>query len=316
MEIGTAIDTFICHCRYERGLAEKTLKAYQTDLHQFSAHLIETHKIAGVEGIGRDQIRGFLQDVSADYAPRTIRRKIASLRAFLSFLEFEDIITVSPVRKMTLTIRAPKELPRTIPIRDIKRLFEALYQKKTGLHTRSAHGQRILLRDLAIVELLFATGMRVSEVAGLTLDRLDLTRGIVHVLGKGSRERVVPICAKEVTAALKEYLKVRGGTGTTQAVVFLNRHLRAMSEQSIRFMVRKYTKMAGIGDHITPHMFRHTMATALLENGMDIRYIQDLLGHSSIVITQIYAHVTADVRKREMHRRHPRKRMEFGAEQG
>ena len=150
-----------------------------------------------------------------------------------------------------------------------------------------------------------------SEVAGLTQSRLDLKQGQVHVIGKGKRERIVPICSAEVKSALKQYLSVRSDPANKTDMVFLNRHKRPLSEQSIRFMVRKRTKDAGVNTHITPHMFRHTMATELLGNGMDIRYIQDLLGHSSIMTTQIYAHVTDAVRRREMRRRHPRNSMEL-----
>ncbi len=311
MELGQAIEEFIGHCQYERGLGAKTLKAYRADLYQIFRHLEADKKEVDVDRIDRNEIRAYLKKISQAYKPRTIRRKVASLKTFLNFLEFEDVITVSPIRKMRLGIKLPKEMPRTVRLRDVKKILRHLYSKKVAEETGNSFRRHALLRDIAVMELLFATGMRVSEVAGLTLGRLDLKQRQVHVIGKGKRERIVPICAMEVKDALKDYLTVRSVAETNIETVFLNRHNRPFSEQSIRFMVRKRSKEAGISVHITPHMFRHTMATELLGNGMDIRYIQDLLGHSSIMTTQIYAHVADTARRREIRRRHPRSSMEL-----
>lgn len=314
MELENAIDEFIMHCEYERGLGSKTLKAYKTDLNQIHRAVKVNIEAATVHDLDRDAIRNYLKTISDDYKPRTIRRKIASLKTFLGFLEFEDKITVSPLRKMRLSIKPPKAIPRTIQLREVKKIFKYLYFLRADSDEKSVFHQKILLRDIAVLELLFATGMRVSEVAGLTLDRLDLRQGQVHVIGKGKRERIIPICAVEVKDALKQYLSVRDPSLDATDEVFLNRHHKALSEQSIRFMVRKRSHEAAVNTHITPHMFRHTMATELLGNGMDIRYIQDLLGHSSIITTQIYAHVSDTVRRREIRRRHPRSSMELAQE--
>jgi integrase/recombinase XerD len=311
MKLEHAIDEFITHCEYERGLGVKTLKAYRTDLNQLRRAVEIDLKIATVHDLDRNAIRSYLKSISDGYKPRTIRRKIASLKIFLGFLEFEDKITVSPLRKMRLSLKPPKAIPRTIQLREVKKIFKYLYSKRAGSNNQSTFQEITLLRDIAILELLFATGMRVSEVAGLTLERLDLRMGLVHVIGKGKRERIIPICAVEVKDALKQYLAVRNKPFNEINTVFLNRHDKALSEQSVRFMVRKHSRDAGVNTHITPHMFRHTMATELLGNGMDIRYIQDLLGHSSIMTTQIYAHVTDTVRRREIRRRHPRSSMEL-----
>lgn len=311
MELENAIDEFITHCEYERGLGSKTLKAYRADLYQFYRHLRVGKNKISVEEIDRDGIRSYLKNMPDGYKPRTIRRKVASLKTFLNFLEFEDVITVSPIRKMRLSIKLPKGMPRTIQLSEVRKIFKHLYSNKNKTKAGNDFQYQTLLRDIAIMEMLFATGMRVSEVAGLTLDRLDLKQQQVHVIGKGKKERLVPICAMEVKNALKDYLNVRGVEHNFTETVFLNRHNKPFSEQSIRFMVRKRAKDAGVSIHITPHMFRHTMATELLGNGMDIRYIQDLLGHSSIVTTQIYAHVGDTARRREIRRRHPRSSMEF-----
>lgn len=307
MILAKLIEDFLTHCEYERGLDHKTLKAYRIDLTQFTSSL-ENEGDTNIESVDREVVRKYLRETCSAFKPRTIRRKIACLKSFFGHLELEDTITVSPFRKMRITIKAPREIPKTISLTNIKKLFRYVYAE-LGKPLQSEFQRNTLLRDMAVLELLFATGMRVSEIATLTEEQVKLSQKQIHVKGKGNKERIIPICADEVKKSLQEYLKVRGRKSNSS--FFINRLGKTLSAQSIRFMVKKYAKLAKVKLHITPHMFRHTMATQLLDQGMDIRYIQDLLGHSSITTTQIYAHVSDSSKRKELRRRHPRRNMQF-----
>jgi integrase/recombinase XerD len=165
-----------------------------------------------------------------------------------------------------------------------------------------------LVRDLAVLEALFATGARVAEVCGLTTDDVDLARGRIRILGKGSRERLVQLCHPEAIAALKEYRE--HAQSTDSPWFFANRFGRRLSEQSVRAILRRHTTAAGLALHVTPHMFRHSVATLLHEDGADIRYIQHLLGHRSIATTQIYTEVGEASQRRMLVQHHPRRHVQ------
>jgi integrase/recombinase XerD len=165
------------------------------------------------------------------------------------------------------------------------------------------------MRDIAILELLFATGARVSEVCSLKVESININDGYIKIYGKGSRERVIQIEKKDVIKALLDYEKAFLGSITATGFFFINRLNNRMSEQSVRLMVRKYAKMANCKKDVTPHMFRHSFATLLLEEDVDIRYIQKLLGHSSITTTQIYTHVSTAKQKEILAMKHPRNKI-------
>lgn len=308
MSLAQLMEDFLIHCEYERGLDEKTLKAYKIDLMQFALSLDEKERLSA-SLIDKESLRYYLRMTCSEFKPRTIRRKIACLKSFFGHLELEDVITVSPFRKMRITIKAPHEIPKTISLPNIRKLFRYIYTQ-AGLSAQTEFRQFTIVRDIAVLELLFATGMRVSEIACLSCEQVNLAQNIIQVKGKGNKERIVPICAEEVKKSLQNYLRLRDKEATVDSF-FINRLGRTLSAQSIRFMVRKHAESAGVKLHITPHMFRHTMATQLLNEGMDIRYIQDILGHSSITTTQIYAHVSDKSKRKELRRRHPRKKMQF-----
>lgn len=305
----TYIDDFIFHCRYEKGLSSKTIKAYQIDLKQFSGFIRHnSQRTTDIDQIDKHLLRSYIKHVSTDNKPKTIKRKLATLKAFFSMLEFEDTILVNPFRKIRLSIKEGKLLPRTISRHDITHLFSAVYKQQEKCAT-SPTATRTLARDIAVIELLFAAGVRVAELCDLRDEDVDLKRGSIRIMGKGTRERVIPLCSKETVNALVFYVELYCHEIDTAGWFFINRNGNRFSEQSVRFMLKKYVTNADISEKITPHMFRHSVATQLLENGVDIRYIQTFLGHSSITTTQIYAQVTEEFQRVAIETKHPRSGM-------
>lgn len=302
--VDVAANDFLFHCRYEKKLSPKTLKAYALDCRQFLTFLIRERLSQEVAQIDKHIIKSYLHDL-ADVKPKTIRRKIATLKAMFNFLEYEDIILINPFRKMKIQIKDPRMLPKVMTLKEVgKVLSYALKQVETCDARTNRFRERI--RNQATLELMFATGMRVSEVCNLRLEDIDLLAGSVRVMGKGSRQRVIQVCHEAVLHSLRAYESTHTSKIRKKGYFFLNRRKSKLSEQSIRIMTAKYSRKAGLQKHITPHTFRHSFATLLLEQDVDIKYIQHLLGHSSINTTQIYTHVNVNKQKEILSLKHPR----------
>ncbi|HEY0153144.1 MAG TPA: tyrosine-type recombinase/integrase [Longimicrobium sp.] len=304
MTLAAAISHFLLHCRHEKNLSTKTLKAYATDLRQLSEFLTRVCDVEAVTNIGKAELRGYIHHLHTFLAPKSLIRKIATMKSLFHFLEREDAIPVSPFRKMEVRIREPRRLPRTVPLDQITQLFRHVYAAAAA--TPEGTTQReTLLRDAAVLETLFATGVRVSELCSLRRDDVDLGRGRIRVIGKGARERMVQLCHPQTVATLQEYrFQTRHQSSKW---FFSNRFGGRLSEHSVRTMLRRHTKEAGLYLHITPHMFRHSVATLLHEDGADIRYIQHLLGHRSLTTTQIYTEIGETSQRRMLLRHHPRR---------
>ncbi|OPX45966.1 tyrosine recombinase XerC [Ruminiclostridium hungatei] len=290
-------------CRYQKNLNDKSLKAYKIDLTQFSCFLAEN----GGE-LNKQHISNYISYLYKKYRPKTIKRKIASLKAFCNFLEFDELIDKNPFTKMKIRFKEPSLLPKTISLSIIQAVLTAAYEELPTIHkTKYSHSS--ILRDIAVLELLFATGVRVSELCSLTVSDVNMAEGFIKIYGKGSRERIVQIGNEDVLLALKNYKAAFSITDNTAGFFFINRLKNRLSEQSVRYMINKYTSKSGMPVHITPHMYRHSLATLLLEEDVDIRYIQRILGHSSIVTTQIYTHVTSNKQKSILITKHPRNKV-------
>ena len=262
--------------------------------------------ILKVECTDKYLLRIYIKDIYK-FKPKTIKRKIATLKALFNYLEFEDKIIVNPFRKIKVNIRTGQQLPSTIRLSNIKKLFKYLYNKKELYESNYPNREFTLFtisRDIAILEILFGTGLRVSEAANIKIKNVDLSQGWIKINGKGNKDRIIPVCDNEIKQAVRNYLS---WMKQKEGFLFRNRLDNKISEQSIRFMIRKYAKEAKIQEHITPHMFRHTIATLLLERGVDIMYIQSLLGHSSINTTQIYIQINEKVKRRIINKKHPRR---------
>lgn len=299
------VEDYLQDCRYRKELNPKTLKAYQIDLGQFMQFLGEKKCKADKEGI-----TSYLFHLHDTYKQKTTKRKIASLKAFFNYLEYEEKIESNPMNRVRVKFKEEKVLPRSIPYEMIERLLAVMYSRykqKRGMEKRC--WQTIRIRNVAIVELLFMTGIRISELCDLRQEDVNLIEGTIRVYGKGAKERIIPIGNQEVLNLLREYdhclLRKK------QPYFFLNRYGERVSTQSVRLMIKKNVKRANIPMHITPHMFRHSFATLLLEQDVDIRIIQNLLGHSSIVTTQIYTHVAAEKKRHVLEEKHPRNHMQF-----
>ncbi|HEX3528065.1 MAG TPA: tyrosine-type recombinase/integrase [Thermoanaerobaculia bacterium] len=308
MNIQEAITQFLFHCQYEKNLSPKTLKAYSIDLRQWSELLAGDLAITALAAVDKTALRTYIKSLFNGLAEKSVKRKVATLKALFNFLEREDLIAVNPFRKMEVRIKETRRLPRTVASGDLKLLFKHLYHLKEKHEDRHPDLYKTLLRDIAVLEVLFGTGARVSEVCNLALPDVDLRAKQLRILGKGARERLL-LCDKEMLHALTAYRSAWGeDLDTNPGPLFRNRLGHRLSEQSVRTMLRKHAKAAGLPKDITPHMLRHSLATLLLEEGVDIRYIQSLLGHTSITTTQIYTEVHRGHQVKLIAERHPRRR--------
>ena len=294
------ISQYLHTCEYEKKLSPDTLKAYRIDLMQFAA-------FARDNAVDKDLLGRYAAYINQTFAPRSVKRKLASVRAFYGALEEQETIEESPFRRFHLRIAYPKQLPRTIPAGTVEALLRSAYGKYRHC------GDRWALRDALVLELLFSTGVRVSELCGLTMETFQLETGSLRMLihGKGRKERMVQITTPEILALASRYMTAFQREISQSGTIFVNHRGRPLSAQGVRQLICRHADAAAVQGHITPHMFRHTFATALLDAGVDIRYIQSLLGHSSISTTEIYTHVATAQQSLLLAQKHPRNAMSF-----
>ena len=289
-----------CECR--KRLDEKSLKAYRIDLTQYCTFVCESG-----DCLSKNTVDSFITNLHKQYKPKTVKRKIASLKAFFHYLEYKDLLKENPFSKLDVHFREAKLLPKTIPFHSIQQFLSVLYKQKQLAN--SEYQLHCSIRDIAVIELLFATGMRISELCSLKPSDIDLQNNTVLIYGKGAKERILQLGNPEVISALTLYQETFKEDISCCGYFFVNRLKHKLSDQSVRFMIKHYTRLAGIEQHITPHMFRHSFATLLLEQDVDIRYIQKMLGHSSISTTEIYTHVSNNKQKDILVNKHPRNLM-------
>lgn len=301
-DVETCISKYLAHCEHQKQLSAKTIKAYRIDLKQYLAFAVERE-----EPLERAVLLDYIANLHATFQPKTAKRKIACLKAFCAWLEYEELLSINPFQKIQTKFREPFRLPRTIPIEQIQLLLNAAYTAQEKAQT--PYQRMVLLREIAVLELLFATGVRVSELCSLRLENVCLGEGLIKIYGKGAKERLIQIGNSDVLDALHVYHSAFSGEIQQLGWFFTNRLGNCLSEQSVRDIILKHASACGLTLRITPHMFRHSFATLLLEEDVDIRYIQKMLGHSSIVTTQIYTHVTAKKQKDILTAKHPRNRL-------
>jgi integrase/recombinase XerD len=296
-----AISDYLVYCKYQKKLSLKSIKAYTIDLIQLMRHTTSENIPVKAE------IYAYITHLHKVFSPRTVKRKIASISAFLNYLEFEEVISESPMKKIKTKFQIPQVLPRTIPLTIIESILRSAYQELKLAQT--TYALRTALRNIAMLELLFATGLRVSELCSLKTDYIDLGNGRIIIMGKGAKERVLQIGNSEVLSILRRYAEKNSIQIRDAGCFFVNRLSSRISEQSVRFLIKRLCAKANIGQNITPHMFRHSFATLLLEEDVDIRYIQRMLGHSSILTTQIYTQVTVEKQRQILTAKHPRNKI-------
>ncbi len=292
------VPDFINYCKFRKTLSSKTVKAYSTDLEQFFKR---------IQCFDKPSICDYIAYLHSEYKPKTCRRKIATLKAFVHYLLIEDIIETNPFDRIETSFREPALLPVTVPLNVISDILKEAYREYECAVTQ--YSRKTCLRNAAVLEILFATGARVSEICSLTAETVDLVNHTVKIYGKGSRERMIQIENENVLKILSEYHTAFYEEIKDCGYFFINRLHKRLSEQSVREMISRYAETVCSGMHITPHMFRHSFATLLLEEDVDIRCIQKILGHSSITTTQIYTHVAMNKQKEILTLRHPRNKI-------
>ena len=284
---------------YEKQLSSDTIKAYRIDLRQFL-------DFTGGEWADRNMLNQYIKYLNQHFAPRYAKRKLASVRAFYHEMEICGELGENPFNKLRIRIHSPQQLPRVIPEQIVQALLQSAYNAYMP-------GCREVLRDIVVPELLFSTGLRVSELCALTRDTFLLNDSGLRLLvrGKGRKERILQIKTPELLQLVKTYCDAFSKEIQEQGVILFNQRGCPLSPQPVRRIINKYLDRIDGASHVTPHMFRHTFATSLLEAGMDIRYIQSLLGHSSISTTQIYTHVSSKQQTLLLAEKHPRGKMSF-----
>lgn len=285
------IDKFINYLKIEKNASEHTILNYSLDLKDFNKFLGDKT----VESVDYISLRKYLAHIRGrDYSKRTVARKLATLRSFFKFLYREGYLKKNPASSIA-TPKLDRKLPLFLDTDEVVKLIEAPDKKDLTE-----------LRDRAILETLYSTGIRVSELVSLNLDRIDFISGVVKVLGKGRKERLTPIGDKALRI-IRDYLDRRDVKKLTdKKAVFLNKNGGRLTDRSVRRIVGKYIKRVSLRDGISPHTLRHSFATHLLNRGADLRSVQELLGHMNLSTTQIYTHVTTKRMKEVYDKSHPR----------
>jgi len=329
------VEQFLNYLKYEKRFSEHTAKCYGADLGQFGDFLLKTCESDGPPADGGDmdhhmgvatavavqteqsvdqlllavevnEARSYLAHLNdKEYSKATIARKLATLRSFYKFLVKTNRCSSNPLTSVR-TPKQDKKLPRFLEYEEIKRLLDTP-PTETWLGAR----------DRAILETLYSTGIRVSELVGLNMDDVDFLGEVIHVRGKGKKERIAPISSSALQA-IQHYMEFRNkraqsNTNFDVRVLFVNKHGGRLSTRSVRRKMDKYLKMAGLDPNISPHTLRHSFATHMLNNGADLRSVQELLGHQSLSTTQVYTHLTTRKLKEVYDEAHPREEFEQNA---
>lgn len=276
------INDYLHYLTIERGLSLNTRKSYERDLLQY-LHYLEDEQITSWQDVDRYVVINYLEKMHDEKkAPATVTRMITSLRRFHQFLRQERLTDHDPMQHID-TPKKVQKLPSTLSLTEVERLIETPDTTKN-----------LGIRDRAILEVMYATGMRVSELVGLKLSDLHLSLGLVQILGKGDKERIIPL-GDYAIQWLERYLDEARPllvANPSETHVFVNHHGTGLSRQGIWKNLKQLVREAGINKEVTPHTLRHSFATHLLENGADLRTVQELLGHADISTTQIYTHIT------------------------
>ena len=296
IELEKQLESYYEDCKFRKRLNEKTIKAYTIDLNQYLEFITTTE-------INQKIINEYIHYLNKKYLKyKTIKRKIASVKAFYSYLEYEEIIDYSPFNKIKTKIKEPKLLPKTIQKDYIDKIIHLLL--KDLKNSKTEFQKKISLRNITLISVMFSTGIRVSELCNIKLKDIDLLEKKLKIFGKGSKERILYLGNSNVVQLCQMYLTYNN-TCKKNEYYFLNKFNKKLSEHTVRILLKKIESELELSTHITPHMFRHTFATTLLEKGVDIRYIQNILGHSSISTTQIYTYVTYSKQKEILTNKNP-----------
>lgn len=284
MTLTEARKQFLRHCKSAISLSDHTLRAYCSDLDDTQKYFGLRKRIGAVE---KDHLRQYIRHLREHrrFKETTIKRRLASLKLLFKWATQEEFIKTNPFDSLNERIRLPKRLPRALDRED-----QAKLRKAVATTPRTDDFE--VIRDKTAIHLLLDTGIRVGELVAINLSDLSLGNGCLVINGKGNRQRLVYLLQKPLYRKIEQYLTWRSSVPTCTEKLFVNSNGKAILPPNIRVALRDIAKAAGVSKHVTPHMLRHTCATQWLEAGLDIRYVQKLLGHQSISTTEIYTHVS------------------------
>ena len=306
MYLQEAIDSYILYLKSQKNYSVHTIRNYKNDLYQFMQFLLiemngeeKAQDSLTLESIDIQIIRKYIGALFNRYKKTSLARKISSIRSFFLFLERNGFYRDNAATDISIP-KLEQYIPQYLPVDDMFRLLEGPDKEKP-----------LGLRDLAIIEVLYSCGVRVSELASLNISSVDFTQRLIRVIGKGDKERVVPIGRKAVKALRNyldgvHYLRKKAGNDQEDEPLFINNRGHRLTTRSMARIIKKYTKKSGILLDISPHALRHTFATHLLDGGADLRAVQELLGHASLSTTQKYTHVSLDRLMKIYDQAHPR----------
>nr|VFJ58751.1 MAG: integrase/recombinase XerD [Candidatus Kentron sp. FM]VFJ60380.1 MAG: integrase/recombinase XerD [Candidatus Kentron sp. FM]VFK12789.1 MAG: integrase/recombinase XerD [Candidatus Kentron sp. FM] len=301
MKINDACQDYLDFCRHHKQLSEHSLRAYLIDLGEFQRFADPSLPITECD---KHLLRGYARHLLTErnLKEASVKRRIACLKALFRWLETEDLLENNPFHKAAIKIKLPARLPRSLGKEEVRKLLQAPLAELGFVKREDCHGEALLaaagshaghlqFTALASVELLVSTGIRVGELVRIELEELNLEEGSIYIHGKGDRERVVFLPDQLLVRLLRDYLSHRMSLSPDHTQVLVNTRGGSATPQFIRNLVTQTAEKAGLERRVTPHMLRHTCATHLLNAGVDMRYVQKLLGHQSITTTEIYTHV-------------------------
>ena len=300
MNVQQAIAQFLEHGQAVRNLSDRTLRAYQSDLSQFHVHMNDTPTVE----ITPDALETDLDTLGGGpYRDTSIRRKVAALKVFFRFLEEQGIVSESPARKLKIKKPVENRVPTVLSSREVRALLAAPKEQVAELSAsrdQSAGGRNryfCAIRDNVILELLFSTGIRIGELVALNIGDVDLDRRQIQITGRATRGRLVALGSEHVAEAIRNYLELRSERTLSTPALFVGRSGTRLTIYSIENIFKKHVRLAEIKRHVTPHSLRHTMAAMLVSSGADIREVQEILGHASILSTQVYTKLPIQKRR-------------------
>ncbi len=301
MNVQQAIAQFLEHGQTVRNLSDRTLRAYQSDLVQFHVHVNDTATV----DITPEHLETYLDKLGGGpYRDTSIRRKVAALKVFFRFLEEQGIVSESPARRLKIKKPVENRVPTVLSTREVRALLAAPKEQVAELTAARDHsaGSRnrffCAVRDNVILELLFSTGIRIGELVALNVADVDLDRKQIQITGRATRGRAVTLTSENVADAIRQYIELRGERSISTPALFVGRSGTRLTIYSIENIFKKHVRLAEIKRHVTPHSLRHTMAAMLVSSGADIREVQEILGHASILSTQVYTRLPIQKRGR------------------
>jgi integrase/recombinase XerD len=308
--MNTAIGEFLLGYFSTNDRKEKTKKAYVSDLAQFEAFIGVSYSILTIKNTDIERWVAHLKNKG--YSPASVRRKIVILKVFFTYWVRRDILPESPFWRVKISFGRIEQLPRALTRQEMQDLLSQVQknygsrdQHKSLSDLKTSSAEYLVLRNVALLEFLFATGIRVGEISSINLADYSASEGVCKIKGKGGRDRLAFVVDTVVLKIQREYLEMRQKLVSESSALFLNARGNRLSPQGIANVIHELRKAKGIERHITPHMLRHTVATLLLRNGVDIRVVQEFLGHASIATTQRYTHIAKEHMIHELRNRHP-----------